>query len=62
MTPQSDASGTQNVPKWCNNRPQMKKGQRLAPLTCDYVVGLTGFEPATSRSRTERYTKLSHNP
>ena len=26
------------------------------------MVGLTGFEPATSRSRTERSTKLSHNP
>jgi putative FmdB family regulatory protein len=26
------------------------------------VVGATGFEPATSRSRTERSTKLSHAP
>lgn len=26
------------------------------------LVGLAGFEPTTSRSRTERSTKLSHNP
>lgn len=26
------------------------------------MVGLAGFEPATSRIRTERSTKLSHNP
>jgi putative FmdB family regulatory protein len=26
------------------------------------MVGATGFEPATSRSRTERSTKLSHAP
>ena len=31
-------------------------------LACEFMVGLTGFEPATSRSRTERSTKLSHNP
>ncbi len=27
-----------------------------------YVVGVTGFEPATSTSRTSRSTKLSHTP
>ena len=26
------------------------------------MVGLTGFEPAPFRSRSERSTKLSHNP
>ena len=26
------------------------------------MVGLTGFEPAASASRTQRSTKLSHNP
>ena len=26
------------------------------------VVGMTGFEPATSHSRSERSTKLSHIP
>ena len=26
------------------------------------MVGATGFEPATSRSRTERSTRLSHAP
>lgn len=31
-------------------------------LRGEKMVGLTGFEPATSRSRTERSTKLSHNP
>ena len=25
----------------------MKKGQRTEPLACNYVVGWTGFEPAT---------------
>ena len=27
-----------------------------------YLVGVTGFEPATSSSRTRRSTKLSHTP
>ncbi len=27
-----------------------------------FMVGLTGFEPAASASRTQRSTKLSHNP
>ena len=27
-----------------------------------YLVGMTGFEPATSASRTQRSTKLSHIP
>ena len=26
------------------------------------MVGMTGFEPAASASRTQRSTKLSHNP
>ena len=41
--------------------PQMQKGQ---PRTTDLqvLVGLTGFEPAASASRTQRSTKLSHNP
>ena len=29
---------------------------------CSDVVGMTGFEPATSASRTQRSTKLSHIP
>ena len=29
---------------------------------CRKVVGATGFEPAASRSRTERSTRLSHAP
>ena len=27
-----------------------------------FLVGATGFEPATSASRTQRSTKLSHAP
>jgi hypothetical protein len=27
-----------------------------------YLVGVTGFEPATSSSRTKRATKLRHTP
>ena len=39
------------------------KGPRLTrALNVAEVVGATGFEPATSRSRTERSTKLSHAP
>lgn len=29
------------------NRTPKEKGQRLKPLTCGFVVGWTGFEPAT---------------
>ena len=39
-----------------------RKAAGAVPTAIIYVVGLTGFEPATSRSRTERSTKLSHNP
>jgi hypothetical protein len=31
-------------------------------LQCGCEVGLTGFEPATSPTRTERATKLRHSP
>ena len=34
----------------------------IGPLTCDFPVGVTGFEPATSASRTQRATKLRHTP
>ena len=35
----------------------------MITLTCGYVlVGVTGFEPATSSSRTKRATKLRHTP
>ncbi len=38
-----------------------RKGQsRTTDL--QFLVGLTGFEPAASASRTQRSTKLSHNP
>ena len=38
-----------------------RKARVTAGLVLE-VVGATGFEPATSRSRTERSTKLSHAP
>ena len=31
-------------------------------LTRSNMVGVTGFEPATSSSRTKRATKLRHTP
>ena len=30
--------------------------------TVFFFIGVTGFEPATSASRTQRSTKLSHTP
>ena len=38
------------------------KGRRRMPTTLDKLVGTTGFEPATSRSRTVRATKLRYVP
>ena len=35
---------------------------RRRSLTCTNVVGVTGFEPAASSSRTKRATKLRHTP
>jgi hypothetical protein len=32
------------------------------PLIYEVMVGLAGFEPTTSASRTQRSTKLSHSP
>lgn len=35
----------------------------IMTLTCGFaMVGVTGFEPATSSSRTKRATKLRHTP
>ena len=34
----------------------------LWPSLSLYLVGVTGFEPATSSSRTKRATKLRHTP
>ena len=43
--------------------PKLKKKVRgITPLTCDFMVGTTGFEPAASRSRTVRATKRRHVP
>ena len=35
---------------------------RKWPLTCDFLVGVAGFEPAASSSRTKRAAKLRHTP
>ena len=35
--------------------------RRLLPQS-SFLVGMTGFEPAASASRTQRSTKLSHIP
>ena len=35
---------------------------RREPLNCRNTVGVTGFEPAASSSRTKRATKLRHTP
>ncbi len=36
--------------------------QALSQLSYDPKVGMTGFEPTTSRSRTERSAKLNYIP
>ena len=41
---------------------EKKKVRGDIPLTCEFMVGTTGFEPAASRSRTARATKLRHVP
>jgi hypothetical protein len=43
----------------CTNGRGPVRSSRTGPLTC---VGVTGFEPATSSSRTKRATKLRHTP
>jgi hypothetical protein len=40
--------------------PTLHRGEPA--LTWCYLVGVTGFEPATSSSRTKRATKLRHTP
>jgi hypothetical protein len=37
-------------------------GARTAFYYRNYVVGLPGFEPGTSASRTQRATKLRYSP
>jgi hypothetical protein len=32
------------------------------PLTCTFSVGVAGFEPTASSSRTKRATKLRYTP
>lgn len=35
---------------------------RIKPLTWSYEVGVAGFEPTTSSSRTKRAAKLRYTP
>ena len=44
------------MPKDAGAESRRRRGRRLK------LVGVGGFEPPTSRSRTERSTKLSHTP
>ena len=53
----------QGAPSSGQKCPQKTKEVRSTGLlTCNFVVGTTGFEPAASRSRTVRATKLRHVP
>ncbi len=47
------------VGKWSGRTPRLCSGP---PRWSGKVVGATGFEPATSRSQSERSTRLSHAP
>ena len=59
-----------NMPEQAQNTPEtLKTKQKPAPrvhhdagLSTGSMVGVTGFEPATSPSRTVRATKLRHTP
>ena len=43
--------------------PEGKACKIKKPISMDFLkIGATGFEPATSASRTPRSTKLSHAP
>ena len=53
----SGASGTTGTPRWL----WRQRGCPVEP-SAEWSIGLTGFEPATSPTRTERATKLRHSP
>ncbi len=42
----------------------MKRGPQVTAysVTCGFVVGVAGFEPAASSSRTKRAAKLRYTP
>jgi hypothetical protein len=58
--------GSQNrtppLPEWDNTDPRNPTRSQVRVLTCDYLVGVAGFEPAASSSRTKRAAKLRHTP
>jgi hypothetical protein len=45
-----------------NTRTRAFASPGVSYLLRDHTVGLTGFEPAASSSRTKRATKLRHSP
>jgi hypothetical protein len=54
---------SKNSPKQClqnRSRPVLRDGDR--PWPAGLLVGVTGFEPMASSSRTKRATKLRHTP
>lgn len=54
-------SHVQSVP--CpRNHSGARPAKRIRPLTWYFTVGVAGFEPTTSSSRTKRATKLRHTP
>ncbi len=46
-------------PEWCAPVGQQRTDPKVGPLLC---VGVAGFEPTTSSSRTKRATKLRYTP
>ena len=56
-------SDTRTTPKWCHFRERGLRTKTQGLVLSDLAsIGATGFEPATSASRTQRSTRLSHAP
>src|SRR3954447_25363896 len=52
-------NGSQNGPR---NHSGTRPTKRIRPLTWYFTVGVAGFEPTTSSSRTKRAAKLRYTP
>src|SRR4051794_22361545 len=52
-------NGSQNGPR---NHSGARPALRIRPLTWYFTVGVAGFEPTTSSSRTKRAAKLRYTP
>ena len=59
---ESSRSSPKILPKAPSNDEMPGRVSHCESLTRHFVVGVTGFEPATSSSRTKRATKLRHTP